>query len=197
MCCRYYYSDRSIDKVLADLQIEPGGALGRPAGEIRPGGRSVMIYGKDGSAAMGVAQWGLPEREGGLVINARAESVFEKPMFRSSALYRRCVLPAERFYEWDQARNMVTFLDPLRPLIYLAGIWKLIDDVPRFTVLTTEANASMRPVHDRMPLMLERADVGAWLRDTGPVPSEAVRAITAKEMPMLDRYIENEQISMF
>ena len=74
--------------------------------------------------------------------------------------------------------------------MYLAAIWNLIDDIQRFVILTTDANDSMRPVHDRMPLLIHREDAKLWLRDT----DKAIE-LMAKEMPQLMLSREAEQIS--
>ena len=77
-----------------------------------------------------------------LVINARAETAGEKPLFRESVAARRCVIPSTGFYEWDRDKRKHLF-----------------------RLLTTAANASMAPIHDRMPLVLRREQLEPWLRE--------------------------------
>ena len=197
MCCRFYYSREGAERAADDLGIDRIALGDCHFGTIKPSDAAVMITDTDKGLTFVSAKWGFPGKGMGLIINARAESVFEKPMFRNSALYRRCVLIAERFFEWDPNRNMVTFQNPLNQVMYLAGIWSIFDDKLRFTVLTTAANESMLPVHDRMPLLLEKEDLSAWLLNKVPSFSNTVRAMIAKDMPQLDRIIENEQLRMF
>ena len=105
-------------------------------------------------------QWGLPGFRGRQqIINARAETVTEKPMFRRSIAFQRCVIPATGFYEWDAAKHKYFFQMPGQPL-YLAGIYDTINGVNCFIILTTAPNDSVAPIHDRMPLLLSHEQVG-------------------------------------
>jgi putative SOS response-associated peptidase YedK len=100
------------------------------------------------------------------IINARAETVTEKPMFRRSVAFQRCVIPATGFYEWDSAKHKYFFQMPGQP-IYLAGIYDTINGVNCFIILTTAPNDSVAPIHDRMPLLLSHEQVRPWLVDAG------------------------------
>ena len=99
-------------------------------------------------------------------IDARAETVTEKPMFRRSIAFQRCVIPATGFYEWDSAKHKYFFQMPGQP-IYLAGIYDTINGVNCFIILTTAPNDSVAPIHDRMPRMLSHEQVRPWLVDAG------------------------------
>ena len=138
-----------------------------------------------------VLQWGFPGFDKGkLLINARAESVKDRPTFRGSFEQGRCVLPAAGFYEWDRSKEKVTFTVPDRPILYLAGIWRPYGPEKRFVILTREANASMAPVHDRMPLILTREEVAPWVSER----AEAERLLV-KELPMLKAERPYEQLA--
>jgi putative SOS response-associated peptidase YedK len=108
-------------------------------------------------------------------INARAESVAEKSMFRNLVTQRRCLVPASGFYEW-QARGEGERKQPYfihvkdEPLIALAGLWDETrpDDAPdevqgSFTIVTTNASKEMEKFHHRMPVILERNEEDLWL----------------------------------
>ena len=137
--------------------------------------------------------WGFPRYDGkGLVINARSESVLDRPMFRDSARRRRCIIPAHAFYEWDASKKLTTFTRPGHPVIYMAGVYDFLQGANRFTVLTTEANESVRRYHDRMPLLLEREALEPWLND-----DQAMEELLHRKMPALDSWQENEQMSLF
>ena len=111
-----------------------------------------------------ILKWGFPGFDKGkLLINARAESVKTKSTFADSFASRRCVLPAAGFYEWDRKKEKVTFRLGDKPILYLAGIYRPYGAEKRFVVLTREANDSMRPVHDRMPLILSKEEVRPWV----------------------------------
>ncbi|MBR5981671.1 MAG: SOS response-associated peptidase family protein, partial [Firmicutes bacterium] len=127
----------------------------------------------------------------GLVINARSESIFTKPMFSSSALYRRCLVPAETFFEWDAAKNRVEFQKPDKELMYLAGLWKPSEDETRFVVITAPANSSVSNVHDRMPLIIDADEARAWIFD-----EDAAKELLKKQLPDLQQIREEEQLSL-
>lgn len=128
-------------------------------------------------------------RRGGLMINARAETICEKPMFRRSIAAQRCVIPATSFYEWDAARHEYQFELPGEPL-YLAGIYDNVDGANRFVILTTAPNASMWDIHDRMPLILRREQIRPWLTD----PEAALQLLTSTP-PLLERRSTDGQLS--
>lgn len=108
-------------------------------------------------------RWGfLKQQEKGLFINARAENVLERPTFCDSVRYRRCVIPAAGFYEWDRQKEIASFSRPDSHILYMAGIYKRFEDENRFVILTTDANDSVSPVHDRMPLILEESELAKW-----------------------------------
>ena len=128
-----------------------------------------------------ILKWGFPGFDKGkLLINARAESVKTKSTFADSFASRRCVLPAAGFYEWDRKKEKVTFRLGDKPILYLAGIYRPYGAEKRFVVLTREANDSMRPVHDRMPLILTKEEVRPWVGNM-----EEAGGILTKERPQL------------
>ena len=124
-------------------------------------------------------------KTGALVINAREETATAKPMFSASLASRRCILPAERFYEWDAGKQKVTFQPPEGGLLYLCGLYRMDENIPNFVILTKPANAVMQPVHDRMPAMVREEDIDAWLLDASctkeliesEVPLECIQAV--------------------
>lgn len=119
-------------------------------------------------STLGVSEmyWGFanPVKKG-LIINARAETAREKKMFADSIARRRCVIPASGFYEWDPYKARFRFTLPEQGLLFLAGFYRMEQGQPRYTILTTEANDSMIKVHDRMPVMIGRDEVGPWIED--------------------------------
>jgi putative SOS response-associated peptidase YedK len=128
-----------------------------------------------------IPYWAQDPAIGNRMINARAESVAEKPAYRDSFQRRRCLIPADGFYEWKKAGKakqpyLIRRRDR-RPFAF-AGLWSTWRDresrdaAPRetFTILTTSPNDLLRPLHDRMPVILDRRDFAPWLdpanRDT-------------------------------
>lgn len=118
-----------------------------------------------------IPSWSKDPGIGARLINARAETVTEKPSFRSAFKRRRCLLVADGFYEWQrspQGKQPYYFqLDNQQPFGF-AGLWEhwengAGDVIESCTILTTEANDLLRPVHDRMPVILQRQDYELWL----------------------------------
>ena len=127
-----------------------------------------------------------------LMINARAESALEKKSFSESVLRRRCIVPAKHFYEWDAQKNKATFTWDESPSLYMAGFWNYFGTESRFIILTTEANDSMRKVHDRMPLILPENQIMDWIDE-----DDMVRDFLAQPSPMLSKYQEYEQLTLW
>src|SRR5699024_9435651 len=98
----------------------------------------------------------------GLVINARAETVLEKKLFQNGIRNHRSVVPAAGFYEWNRNREKYSFRQG-NAALYMAGFEDIFENEHRFVILTTAANASMEPVHDRMPLILEENQIKDWI----------------------------------
>jgi putative SOS response-associated peptidase YedK len=150
--------------------------------------------------ALAMMRWGLVPAWakdidiGAKMINARSETVTEKPAFRAAYRYRRCVIPADGFYEW---RTEAGIKQPYRVVrrdrapFAFAGLWELWEGtgegsaLETFTILTTEANAAIAHVHHRMPVMLFEKDafatwMGAEAREAGqlmrPCDPDAIEA---------------------
>ena len=195
MCGRYYYSDKINYEVEEDLELEKG-SLSMNSGDVTPAMNAVVLRSYKGEAGRIIRPsemfWGLVGKDKKLVINARAESVFDKPMFSGSMEQRRCIMPAAGFYEWDKDKNKVTFFRKDKRPVYLAGFYSLSDNKDSFVILTTAANESMIAVHDRMPVMIEKEQVKDWLYDT-----EKAKKLLAMPMPQLDSNREYEQLSLF
>jgi putative SOS response-associated peptidase YedK len=122
-----------------------------------------------------VPQWYKSPTDGPLLINARAETLAEKPAFRAAARARRCLIPADGFYEWtkgaDDARLPWYIRRRDRETMVMAGVWQdWGPDEARITtcaIVTTAANSDIAALHDRMPLILDPADWPLWLGEAG------------------------------
>ena len=137
--------------------------------------------------------WGFPQyQKKGLLINARAETALERRTFRESVLHRRCVIPARQFYEWDLDKNKVTFFREDRAVLFMAGFYNRFQDEVRFIILTTQANASVSPVHNRMPLVLDEGELEDWVYD-----DKFTEYVLHKTPTELRREQEYEQQSLF
>ena len=171
MCGRFYVDEgtaKEIERVIrgVDLRIQKmrTGDIypSQPAGILTCHSRQKNPLSAGSAAENSTAlelnemHWGfLQYQKKGLLINARAETALERRTFRESVLHRRCVIPARHFYEWDSDKNKVIFFREDRPVLFMAGFYNRFQDGARFIILTTEANASVGPVHNRMPLVLD------------------------------------------
>lgn len=118
-----------------------------------------------------IPSWSTSEKTGYSLINARAETLAQKPAFRSAFRRRRCLIPATGFYEW-QARDGGKQPFHIRigegRLFAFAGLWERwqINEqaaIESCSIVVTDANRKLAPVHDRMPVILDPADYPAWL----------------------------------
>lgn len=197
MCGRYQFSTqkyRELQQIVQDARRRSG----RPqedlpvpvAGDVAPSQEAPVLIANGGKVMAVFQHWGIPGWHGGLVINARAETVCDKPMFQRSMAGQRCVIPATGYYEWDAGRHKYCFRRPDTPL-YLAGVYDDVDGQDRFVVLTTAPNDSVRDIHDRMPLILTHEQVRPWLTD----PQAALELLTAVPPP-LQRESEDGQLTL-
>ena len=146
----------------------------------------------EGRRSFALVRWGLmppwvkDPRTFSLLINARGESVLDKPAFRNAMRRRRCLVPADGFYEWkaDGARKRPYFIRPVAggPIAF-AGLWECWtgpngEEVETACVVTTAANRSLRPLHDRMPVVIPPAAFDLWL-DCANVEAETAAALIA------------------
>lgn len=124
-----------------------------------------------------IPSWAKDAKFGYHTINARAETVAEKPSFRAAYRKRRCLVPSSGFYEWKQdgARKQPYLIEmkDKKPMAF-AGLWETWRDpqdesiVQSCTIIVTDANAFMKPLHDRMPVILDPGDYGKWLNTELP-----------------------------
>jgi putative SOS response-associated peptidase YedK len=151
-----------------------------------------------------IPAWASDPAIGHSLINVRAETVGEKPAFRAAFKVRRCLIPASGFYEWQAtgAKHKQPYhirMRDGRPFAF-AGLWERWqggdgEPVETCAILTTEANAMVRPVHERMPVILGPGDFAAWLDPRTaaehlhallrPYPAEAMEAVP------VGRYVSN------
>ncbi len=191
MCCRYFIDDLLWD-FLPDLFGASDG-LKRPMAErdVYPNQAAPVVYRAPDGLLLGEMVWGLPRPQNkGLYINARSETVLDKPTFRNGAEQHRCIIPARMFYEWTPRKDKVSFLHPKGDCLFLAGIFLPGGGQLRFLILTTEANDSVRPVHPRMPLILDPEQSRQWV--ASPACPESLLHVVPQP---LDRRQEFEQLS--
>lgn len=169
-----------FDAIVDEFEFEPrynaAPTQWLPVIRQRPSGERVVHLLRWGL----VPSWAKDEAIGHRLFNARAETVAEKPSFRSAYRKRRCIVPANGFYEWKavaggkQPYYIHAAGDQLLALAGLWEYWRRPEDGTRidtFTILTTDANTVMQAVHERMPVILGSDTCRAWL-NAGSDPAD-------------------------
>lgn len=181
-----------------------------PRYNIAPSQPVAVVRASDrGERELAIVQWGLiPSWTKDLskwkpLINARAETAAEKPSFRAAFRRRRCLIPASGFYEWQKVEGgkQPFFIHQRgeegdRPVFAMAGLWEHWQggdgsEPETCTILTTAANATMKPIHDRMPVILAPEDYDAWLL----TDERDVKELGALLHPINDEWISAYRVS--
>lgn len=131
-----------------------------------------------------IPAWARDPSIGNKLINARAESVAEKPAFKGPFRKARCLVLADGFYEWRRsagAKVPMRFTLGASEPFAMAGLWDSWTTpdgavVRSFAIITSQANAALRPIHDRMPVILRRENEAEWL-DPGAAPADLSRLL--------------------
>ena len=181
MCGRYaLHSNPDVVALLFGLSDVPAY---QPRYNIAPTAQVLVV--REGGAAM--VKWGLVPRwakdpsMGARMNNARAETVAEKPSFREAYRKRRCLIPANGFYEWrlEGGGKQPYYIHPSGGALFaFAGLWEQWNDLQTCAVITTESNDKMAAVHERMPVIVSPAEYATWLAGGAiplrPCPSSAI-----------------------
>jgi putative SOS response-associated peptidase YedK len=160
----------------------------------------VRLDSETGQRELTIMRWGLipfwakDSKIGYSTINAKSETVTTSPAFREAMKRRRCLVPAEWFYEWQKidAKTKHPYAIGLRDgsLFAFAGLWETWKDKTKdqvletYTVLTTDPNELLEPIHDRMPVILALKDYQRWLEpgEATHLPVDLLRPYPAEEM---------------
>ena len=194
MCGRYtLFTDeeyQDIRKIIRAVQ-EKGHEV--KTGEIYPTNPAPILVWEGKETVPQAVKWGWPKFQGsGVLINARAETAEEKNLFRKSVYTRRCVVPTTGFYEWDADKRRYLFRMPARTELYMAALYGVFGGEARYCILTTQANASVAPVHHRMPLVLRAQEVRPWLED-----EQTARRLLHETPPELERRETDGQLRLW
>ena len=193
MCGRYYIDSDVVDeieKVVHD--IDQRIRQEHFTGDICPTNVAPIIEKSERGMKMDICRWGYPLSGGkNLVINARTEFVMDEPSFRNGIQHHRILIPASGFYEWNQLKEKNLFYRYDARVLYMAGFCDWFGNERRFVIMTTAANESVRKVHDRMPLILEKEQLSDWFDD------RKMEEILHQVPVQLKREAEYEQQSLF
>ena len=200
MCGRYTLATdlkKVADRFGAPMPLDEWATCAPPRYNIAPT-QAVIVVGDDGKRYMKQMLWGLipswakDPGIGNRMINARVETLAEKPAFRAALKKRRCIIPADGFYEWQKlgtVKQPVRIVLKSREPFGFAGLWEPWtssegEEVLSCTIVTTEANELLKSVHERMPVILTRAAEAAWLDPKAQEPE--------KLLPLLRQYPPDE-----
>ena len=189
---------------LEDLYLEPEDDIA--PGSVQP----VVCANHAGERTLELMRWGfkVPDR---LPFLARSESLATSNFWKASFGKRRCIVPADSFYEWAKGEGRkkpkYEFMLPGREPFGMAGVWsdwknpKTGEREPAFAIITEEANGVMRPIHDRQPAILEPRDYREWLTEAERPPAHLLRLLPdeklkAQQVTATDRSIV-QQPSLF
>jgi putative SOS response-associated peptidase YedK len=174
MCSRYFL-DADGNIIAYTFRVPVNAHVGRRF-NIAPTQDAPVVRIAHGEREVAMLRWGLvpswaKDLKGTRMINARCEGVAAKPAFREAVQARRCVVPASGFFEWQAVagrKQPWAITLPGRELIAFAGLWERWRPregapVETFTIVTTDANAQVAPIHDRMPVILPPAAIDTWL----------------------------------
>lgn len=169
MCGRYYIADDDSTEELAAIIAEAQKRSKEQicTGEIRPTDIvPVIANNRAGKPTAFAMRWGFTFLSA-LIMNARSETAMKKPIFQESMQRRRCIIPASYYFEWEKhGRERVKYAISTGKMIYMAGLYRMEEDVPVFTILTRTPLEQIAFIHDRMPVILPDKARDAWLSNT-------------------------------
>jgi putative SOS response-associated peptidase YedK len=192
-------------KLIESGPSQPSLYPARPRFNIAPSQSVAVVRAADGTRFLSLLHWGLipswaaDEKIAYKLINARSETVVEKPSFRSAFKQRRCLIPASGFYEWQKkgSSKQPFYIRPRDEddLFAFAGLWEKWTDplgkvMESCTILTTEANELMRPIHDRMPVILDSPSESTWLD-----PRSSADALRSLFIPYASEWMQAYAVS--
>lgn len=204
MCGRYVISSPpDVLRALLNYEEQPNFP---PRYNVAPTQPVPIVRLAGGKRQFALVRWGLippwvnDPRVFSLLINARAESVIDKPAFRAAMRRRRCLFPADGFYEWkaDGAGKRPHFIRRKdRAPFAFAGLWEIWtgpdgEELETAAIVTTTANRALRALHDRMPVILPAEAFDLWL-DGAKVDAETAAALLVSAP---DDLLEADEISM-
>ena len=195
MCGRYNFTVEQSEEIMEILEKLNAKFQGKEirTGEIYPTNLAPILIGEEKKVTPTLSVWGFPKFDDkGVIINARAETVSEKKMFRGSLADRRCVIPSTGFYEWNSEKRKFLFRLEDTNTLYMAGLYTYYNDEMRYVVLTTEANESMKEIHNRMPVIIPKNEISTWI-----MHPQATQDFLHRAPPQLIKEATDGQLSLF
>lgn len=182
MCGRFMFDPTTNPELKKIQTLAATQGVAVKTGEVFTNDLTALVIDQDQQIKVVAMAWGWPGfKAGQKLINARSETVLQKLRFAQAFLTQRAVYPTNGFFEWTVDKQKVYFKYPnsTQP-VYIAGFYAYFDGQPRSILLTTAPNASVAPVHNRMPLLLQKRQISSWLKD-----SSWAQAFLRQAMPPL------------
>src|SRR5689334_8781536 len=196
MCGRFSLTT-PVEELVEKFNAPPVSKLS-PRYNIAPSQEILTVLKKDEGREMSLLLWGLIpswSKDGRGFINARAETIIEKPSFRTAFKRRPCLIPADGFFEWrKQGREKQPFYFRMKDgeAFAFAGIWEEWksegEKIPTCAIITTGPNEIMSPVHDRMPVILHEKDYDLWLETDADKVDERVELLQPYPAAEMEAY---------
>ena len=193
--CGRFYDIYDIDDITTRFRVDRPRDLALPFRyNVAPSQIVPVIRVEDDKRELALMRWGLiphwakDEKIGYKMINARAETVREKPSYRDAYASRRLIVPVSGFYEWKRDgahKQPFAIRHPDQSPLVFAGLWGTWHDLDTFTIVTTEANKDMQAVHDRMPLILSPEQIDEWLDPDNPDPERVLTSVPDEELELV------------
>jgi putative SOS response-associated peptidase YedK len=176
MCGRYAFDDikeifeaRMILEEIADVFGQEM-VLSIKKGDVFPTDTAAVVAQNEAGYQPMAMEWGYKMwNSSRRIINARKETLMEKPMFRNSVISKKCLIPCTGFYEWqkiDSGKQKYKISPENETFFYLAGLYNTFEEdsiqINRFVIITCPANRYMRKIHPRMPLIVPKSQKEAW-----------------------------------
>jgi putative SOS response-associated peptidase YedK len=199
---RRYNTVKSPDEIEPNYNAAPGQTM------------PVAKKGEDGKFELELMRWGLVPvwakdmRIGYKLINARDDTIFEKPMWRGVILKKRCLVPADGFYEWKKPQagtkelKKPFYIHPKQLDVFsFAGVWSSWHDaegkrINTYSIITTEPNKEMSSVHNRMPVILYPEEESGWLESAKTRREEIESYIHPYEDNGLDMFEVSREVNV-
>ena len=163
MCGRFSLSS-NLEELQNEFSNEISGNF--PAKyNISPGQSPVVISLKKNNFYLNKIHWGFKvSKLGKLVINARSETIIEKPLFKNLFLQNRCLIPANSWFEWDNEKKPYLIKHKKNDIIAFAGLQRIEENQERsFVIITTDAEKDLKKIHNRTPLVIKKENFLLWL----------------------------------
>ena len=169
MCGRYYINkDNEIIKAIVNKIRNKDGL--KTDGEIFPGDEvPVISNNRNLEKDYFKMKWGYHIGKT-TIINAKVETIYQKKLFVDGIERRRCVIPATNYYEWEHSRKDKYFIKQAdKDILYLAGVYRIEDGVPVFSIITRSSDSNISFIHERMPLIINEDDIERWLNNKSDI----------------------------